>query len=133
MAVDTRAKRQSATCMLVPSMLSSVYPSDAGVIQAEWQAVPWMYSGIKAVGAVTVIVAAATMAYAGQAVVANSRTIVAITGATMAYAGQALVVLEETYISITGATMVYTGRALSTGAEVAKGGLRMLGHFLTTR
>jgi len=48
MAVDTRLKRQSATCMLVPSMLSGVFPDTAGVVQAEWQAVPWMYSGIAA-------------------------------------------------------------------------------------
>ena len=48
MAVDTRLKRQSATCMLVPSMLSGVYPLTAGVVQAEWQAVVWMYSGITA-------------------------------------------------------------------------------------
>lgn len=50
---DTRAKRQSATCMLVPSLLSGVYPSTSGVVQAEWQAIAWMYSGIKAGEAVT--------------------------------------------------------------------------------
>jgi len=49
MAVDTRLKRQSATCMLVPSLLSGVFPDTAGVVQAEWQAIPWMYSGITAV------------------------------------------------------------------------------------
>ena len=49
MAIDTRLKRQSATCMLVPSLLSGVYPDTSGVVQAEWQAVPWMYSGITAV------------------------------------------------------------------------------------
>ena len=46
---DTRLKRQSATCMLVPSMLSGVYPDTSGVVQAEWQAVAWMYSGITAI------------------------------------------------------------------------------------
>lgn len=48
MAIDSRLKRQSATCMLVPSMLSGVYPDTAGVVQAEWQAIAWMYSGITA-------------------------------------------------------------------------------------
>ena len=51
MAIDTRLKRQSATCMLVPSMLSGVYPDTSGVVQAEWQAIAWMYSGITAAGA----------------------------------------------------------------------------------
>lgn len=49
MAVDTRLKRQSATCILVPSMLSGVFPDTAGVVQAEKQAVSWCYSGILAV------------------------------------------------------------------------------------
>ena len=48
---DTRLKRQSATCMLVPSMLSGVYPDTNGIVQAEWQAIAWMYSGITAGGA----------------------------------------------------------------------------------
>jgi len=52
MAVDTRLKRQSATCILVPSMLSGVYPDTSGVVQTEWQAIAWMYSGITAAGAV---------------------------------------------------------------------------------
>lgn len=50
MAVDTRLKRQSATCMLVPVLLSGVYPDTNGVSQAERQAIPWMYSGITAEG-----------------------------------------------------------------------------------
>ena len=49
---DTRLKRQSATCILVPSMISGVYPATSGVSQAERQAVSWMYSGILAAGAV---------------------------------------------------------------------------------
>ena len=52
MAVDTRLKRQSATCILHPEMLSGVYPATSGVSQAERQAVSWMYSGILAGGAV---------------------------------------------------------------------------------
>ena len=52
MAVDSQLKRQSATCILVPSMLSGVYGATAGVVQAERQAVSWMYSGILAAGAV---------------------------------------------------------------------------------
>jgi len=51
MAVDSRLKRQSATCMLVPVLLSGVFPDTNGVVQAEWQAIPWMYSGISAGGA----------------------------------------------------------------------------------
>ena len=52
MAVDTQLKRQSATCMLVPSMLSGVFGDTLGVVQAERQAVTWSYSGILAAGAV---------------------------------------------------------------------------------
>lgn len=48
MAVNTRLKRQSATCMVVPSMVSGVYPDTAGVVQAERQGVAWAYSGILA-------------------------------------------------------------------------------------
>jgi len=52
--LDTRLKRQSATCMLVPSMLSGVYPATAGVVAAERAAVTWMYAGIElGLGAVT--------------------------------------------------------------------------------
>ena len=54
MAVDTRLKRQSATCILLPFMLSSAPPDTADVVQAEWQAVAWMYSGITATAAVIV-------------------------------------------------------------------------------
>ena len=133
MAVNTRAKRQSATCMLVPSMLSSVYPSTAGVVQAEWQAIPWMYSGIKAVGAITVSIGAATMAYAGAALGVNARTNIAIAQATMSYAGQALVVVEDVTIAITQATMTYVGRSLSAGGEAVRRGLRTLGNMLTMR
>jgi len=46
---DTRLKRQSATCILVPSMASGVFPGTSGVVQAEKQAVSWAYSGILAV------------------------------------------------------------------------------------
>jgi hypothetical protein len=52
MAIDTRLKRQSATCILLPFMLSSAPPDTAGVVQAEWQAMAWMYSGITAGAAV---------------------------------------------------------------------------------
>jgi len=48
---DSRLKRQSATCMVVPSMLSGVFADTAGVVQAERQAVTWMYSGITVAGA----------------------------------------------------------------------------------
>ena len=54
MAVDTRLKRQSATCILLPSLLIGVFPSTSGVVQAERQAVSWSYSGILAAGAVIV-------------------------------------------------------------------------------
>ena len=46
--VDTRLKRQSATCILMPFMLSSAPPDTLGIVQTEWQAMAWMYSGIKA-------------------------------------------------------------------------------------
>lgn len=36
-------------------MLSGVFPETAGIIQTEWQAVAWMYSGIMAGAAVPVI------------------------------------------------------------------------------
>ena len=55
MAVDTQLKRQSATCILVPSMLSGVFGDTSGVVQAERQAVSWCYSGILAAGAVVVV------------------------------------------------------------------------------
>ena len=48
MAVDTRLKRQSAWGLLLPFKLSSVPPGTNGVVQAEWQASAWMYSGITA-------------------------------------------------------------------------------------
>lgn len=48
MAVDTRLKRQSATCILLPWMLSPNYPETAGVTQPEWQAASGAYSGITA-------------------------------------------------------------------------------------
>lgn len=48
MSIDTRLKRQSATCILVPSMLSGVYPDTAEISKAERQAVAWIYSGIEA-------------------------------------------------------------------------------------
>ena len=46
--VDTRLGRQSATCILMPFMLSSVFPDTAGIVQAEWQASGKTYSGITA-------------------------------------------------------------------------------------
>jgi hypothetical protein len=46
MAVDTRLKRQSATCMLVPSLSSGVYPDTSGIVAAERAAATWLYSGI---------------------------------------------------------------------------------------
>ena len=49
MAVDTRLKRQSATCILEPFMLSSVFPDTSGIVQAERQAIAKCYSGIVAV------------------------------------------------------------------------------------
>ncbi|MGB2809120.1 MAG: hypothetical protein WBC22_15360 [Sedimentisphaerales bacterium] len=134
MAVNTRLKRQSATCMLVPSMVSGVYPSTAGIVQAEKQAVSWVYSGILAVGEITVQIGAATMAYAGAALGVNAKTTIAIAQATMSYAGQALTVVEDTTIQITQATMAYLGRSLSvTGMDVVKRGLRALGNILTMR
>lgn len=133
MAVDTRLKRQSATCMLVPSMLSGVYPDTEGVVQAEQQAVTWCYSGILAIGAVTVSIGAATMAYAGAALGVNARTNIAIAQATMSYAGQALVVVEDVTIAITQATMAYVGRSLSAGGDAVRRGLRTLGNMLTMR
>ncbi len=54
MAVDTRLKRQSATCILLPFKLIGVFPSTSGVVQAERQAITWSYSGILAAGAVVV-------------------------------------------------------------------------------
>lgn len=48
MAVDTRLKRQSATCLLAPYVLSPAPPDTSGVVQAEWQAMAWVYSGITA-------------------------------------------------------------------------------------
>jgi len=61
---DTRLKRQSATCVLLPQMLSGVYPDTAGVVQTERQAVTWMYSGILA-GSASGIVIAAMYLYRG--------------------------------------------------------------------
>lgn len=46
---DSRLKRQSATCILAPYMLSSAPPDTLGVVQAEWQAMAWVYSGITAI------------------------------------------------------------------------------------
>jgi len=46
--VDTRLGRQSATCILMPFMLSPVFPSTAGIIKNERQAVTGSYSGILA-------------------------------------------------------------------------------------
>lgn len=43
---DSRAKRQSATCMLMPFMLIGAYPDTAGVDSEERWAITWMYSGI---------------------------------------------------------------------------------------
>ena len=132
--VDTRLGRQSATCMLVPSMISGVFPSDAGVVKLEWQAISWAYGQIEAIGAITVSIGAATMAYAGAAVTANARINVAIAQATMTYAGAALVVVEDVTIAIAQATMAYVGRSLGvTGMDVVKRGLRTLGNILTMR
>jgi len=126
--VDTRLGRQSATCMLVPSMISGVFPSDAGVVKLERQAISWAYGQIEA------SIGAATMAYAGAAVTANARINVAIAQATMTYAGAALVVVEDVTIAIAQATMAYVGRSLGvTGMVVVKRGLRTLGNILTMR
>ena len=46
--VDTRLKRQSAMCILMPFMLSPNFPNTAGIVQEEWQASGWIYSGITA-------------------------------------------------------------------------------------
>ena len=46
MSVDTRLKRQSATCILCPFMLSGVYGDNAGIIDSERPAVVWVYSSI---------------------------------------------------------------------------------------
>jgi hypothetical protein len=46
MAVDSRLKRQSATCILAPFMLSGVYPSVSGINQAERSAITWMYASV---------------------------------------------------------------------------------------
>lgn len=54
--IDSRLKRQSATCMLVPSMYSGVYPDTSGVVEAERMAVSWMYSGISSAESWTVYI-----------------------------------------------------------------------------
>jgi hypothetical protein len=45
---DTRLKRQSATCLLMPHMLLGAYPDTAGVVAAERLGITWMYAGISA-------------------------------------------------------------------------------------
>lgn len=47
MAVDSALKRESATNMLVPSMVG-VFPGTSGVVLAEKQSATWLYSGIAA-------------------------------------------------------------------------------------
>ena len=46
MNINTRLKRQSATCILCPFMLSGVYADVPGITDNERQAVTWMYSNI---------------------------------------------------------------------------------------
>ena len=48
MALTTKPGRQSATCMLVPSMLSGLYPATVGTVQGDRQAAAWAYSEIEA-------------------------------------------------------------------------------------
>ena len=50
--VDTRLGRQSATCILMPFMLSGVYPDTNAVDDEERWAITWMYSGIAVVSVV---------------------------------------------------------------------------------
>ena len=45
MSVDSRLKRQSATCMLSPFMLSGVYGSTTGITNIERASVVWAYGG----------------------------------------------------------------------------------------
>ncbi len=47
--VDTRLGRQSATCILMPFMLSGVYSGIAGVSKEERWAVSWMYASLAAI------------------------------------------------------------------------------------
>ena len=42
MSIDTRLKRQSATCILCPFMLSGVYGDTAGISDKERPAVVWV-------------------------------------------------------------------------------------------
>ena len=56
MAIDSRLKRQSATCILIPHMLIGITPDISGVDQAERQAITWSYSGILATGGATIII-----------------------------------------------------------------------------
>jgi len=52
---DSRAKRQSAACILLPFMLIGVYPDTAAVDSEERWAITWMYSGIAVGSAVAVV------------------------------------------------------------------------------
>lgn len=44
--IDSRIKRQSATCLLVPILYSGVFPNLSGLNQSERQGVSWCYSGL---------------------------------------------------------------------------------------
>lgn len=51
MSVDSRIKRQSATCIMLLSMLSGVYPSSGGVSRLERHAVSACYAAsVPAIG-----------------------------------------------------------------------------------
>ena len=74
MAVDTRLKRQSATCLLMPHMLIGAHPDTVGVVAAERLGITWMYAGIPAGGDVNdaATVAALTLAtYSAEVEAAN--------------------------------------------------------------
>jgi len=55
MAIDSRLKRQSATCLIVPSLISSAFPYAVGISPTESrrQAMAWCYAGIIALEAET--------------------------------------------------------------------------------
>ena len=46
MAVDSQLKRQSATCMLVPSLIFGAHPAEAPANNAGRWGATWMYAGI---------------------------------------------------------------------------------------
>ena len=133
MAVDTRLKRQSATCIAMPCMFSGMYPDTSGIVQAERQAITWSYSGILTTSGATVIIDIGSINLLGKDISINRSVNISV--GSIALTGKDLFTSIDSTISIVKGAIAYTGLdfQINRVIHILKGLITFTGKsFITT-